>query len=390
MMSRRTDTEPKPPGAVSAFLCCLLPFAGWVILTGCQQKNAAAVKPVEAPPVEVRVVRVESRPFTSTVAVTGTLVSRTRVEVKAETIGRVLRFPKEEGDAVAAGEPVIWVDDQDARLALKQAESAVLVGEAALERAKVLEAHSRSELERARNLLKSGGITEKDFKAAELAERDARAQAALAEAQLEQARAAVSVAGKRVADTVVRAPVAGEIQQKFVNPGAYVEMATPVFTLVDNRRLELESSVPSADIARLRPGQAVTFSVNSYPGEKFEGRLIEILPAVDAQSRSAKVRVQVGASGKLKAGMFAQGEILTGIQKEAVVIPAAAVYRDDRSAKDSYVFVVEDGKAVRRAVRIGREADSMLEITEGLKPGDVLIAEQSVEVAEGVKIRAGS
>jgi len=369
---------------------CLLPFALCLLLSGCQQKNTAAVKAVETPPVEVRVVRVESRPFTSTVAVTGTLVSRTRVEVKAETIGRVLRFPKEEGDPVAAGEPVIWVDDEDSRLALKQAESAALVAEAALERAKVIEAHSKSENERAQNLLKSGGITEKDFKAAELAEQDARAQVALAQAQLDQARAAVAVARKRVEDTVVRAPVTGEIQQKSVNPGAYVEAATPVFTLVDNRRLELESSVPSADIAQLRPGQAVTFSVNSYPGERFEGRLIEILPAVDAESRSAKVRVQVSAGGRLKAGMFAQGEILTGMQKEAVVIPAAAVYRDDRSAKDSYVFVVENGKAARRAVRIGREANSMLEITEGLKPGDALIAEQSVEVAEGVKVRAGS
>jgi RND family efflux transporter MFP subunit len=369
---------------------CLLPFAFCLLLSGCQQKNAAAVKPVEAPPVEVRVVQVESKPFTSTVAVTGTLVSRTRVEVKAETIGRVLRFPKEEGDPVAAGEPVIWVDDEDSRLALRQTESAVLVAEAALERAKVLELHSKSENERAQNLLRSGGITEKDFKAAELAEQDARAQAALAQAQLDQARAAVAVARKRVEDTVVRAPVSGEIQHKSVNPGAYVEMATPVFTLVDNRRLELESSVPSADIAQLRPGQAVTFSVNSYPGERFEGRLIEILPAVDAESRSAKVRVQVSAGGRLKAGMFAQGEILTGMQREAVVIPAAAVYRDDRSAKDSYVFVVENGKAVRRAVRIGRETDSMLEITEGLKPGDALIAEQSVEVAEGVKVRAGS
>jgi RND family efflux transporter MFP subunit len=131
--------------------------------------------------------------------------------------------------------------------------------------------------------------------------------------------------------------------------------------------------------------------VNSYPQEKFEGRLIEILPAVDTESRSATVRVHVtNAGARLKTGMFAQGEIQTGVRKDAIVVPSAAVYREDRSQKDSYVFVVENGKAARRAVRIGRETDSMIEITEGLRPGDVLVAEQSVEIAEGVKVKGTS
>ena len=378
----------------SCLVLCALCILTVALLAGCQEKNAGAAKATavtQAPAVEVRLIRVESRPFTAAVAVTGSLVSRTRVDVKAETIGRVLRFPKEEGDPVAAGEPILWVNDEDSRLALRQAESAVLVAEAALDRTKVLESHGMSETERARNLLKSGGITEKDFKAAELAERDAVAQMAMAQAQLDQARAAVAVANKRVRDAVIRAPVAGEIQKKFVNPGAYVEAPTAVFTLVDNTRLELESSVPAVDLSQLRAGQAVTFTVNSYPGEKFEGRLIEILPAVDTESRSATVRVHVtNAGARLKTGMFAQGEIQTGVRKDAIVVPSAAVYREDRSQKDSYVFVVENGKAARRAVRIGRETDSMLEITEGLRPGDVLVAEQSVEIAEGVTVKGSS
>jgi multidrug efflux pump subunit AcrA (membrane-fusion protein) len=84
--------------------------------------------------------------------------------------------------------------------------------------------------------------------------------------------------------------------------------------------------------------------------------------------------------------MFAQGEILTGVNANAIVIPAAAVYRDDRSAKASSVFVVEGGKACRRAVRIGHERDSRLEIVEGLRRGEQLIAEQNIEIAEGVRI----
>jgi len=145
--------------------------------------------------------------------------------------------------------------------------------------------------------------------------------------------------------------------------------------------------VPAAELAPIRPGQRVTFSVSSFPGETFEGRVIEIGPAVEAESRSAKVRIQVTQrSAKLKAGMFAEGEIRTGMERPAIVIPTAAVYREEGAAGESYVFVVEDGKAARRTVRVGHQRDASVEISRGLKPGEMLVAEQSVELAPGVRV----
>ena len=371
------------------FLLIVIPAAA-ALFAGCRaaQVQRAAVEP---PPVAASVVTVAAEPFLATVSVTGTLVSNARVDIKAEIIGRITRFDKEEGDSVAAGEAVVWVNDENYQLALRQAQTASKVADATLERVRLMEAHSLSELERAQNLLKSGGITDKDLKAAQLAEQDARAQAAVAAAQCEEARAAVDVAQKRVRDAVIQSPIAGVIQKKFINKGAYVEAPTALFTVVDNSRLELESPVASAGLGPIRTGQRVTFSVNSYPGETFEGQVVEMAPAVDAETRSAKVRIQVPNPGsKLKAGMFAEGEILTGSTARAIVIPSAAVYRDDRSAKSSYVFVLVDGKAVRRAVRIGREREGKLEIVEGLKAGDALISEQSIEIAEGVRVKARS
>jgi len=360
------------------------------LLTGCrkeQARPAAAAAAQEAPSVRVSVITVRPAPLSLTVAVTGTLVSTARVDVKAQTIGRVLRFDKEEGDPVAAGEPVIWVDDENCKLAVQQAESAVQVAQAGLERAKVMETHNRSELERAQNLLRSGGITDKDLKAAQLADQDARAQVSLAAAQLAQAQAALAVAGKHLRDTIIRSPVSGQIQHRFVNPGAYVEAPTQVFTIVDNRRLELESPVATAELAPIRAGQRATFRVNAYPDATFEGRVIEVSPAVEAETRSAKVRIRVdNPAGRLRAGMFAEGQILTGVTAQAIVVPAAAVYRDDRSAQTAFLYVAENNRAVRRKVRIGRELDGKLEIVEGLKPGDILLAEQSIEIAEGVRV----
>jgi membrane fusion protein, multidrug efflux system len=366
--------------------------AGALLLAGCKDKQAVTqAPPAQSSAVSAAVITLAAENFTTSVPVTGTLVSNSRVDIKAETIGKVIRFDKEEGDPVKAGEPVVWVNDENAQLAVRQAQTAVKVAEASIERAKVVEAHSQSELDRARNLLKSGGITDKDLKAAQLAEQDAKAQLSLATAQREEAQAALDVAGKRVRDTVIQSPVSGAIQRKFIAKGAYVEAPTALFTVVDNSRLELEAPVAASDLAPVRPGLRVTFTVNSYPGQEFQGQVIEVAPAVDTDTRTAKVRIRVSnEGGKLKAGMFAQGAILTGVKTNAIVVPASAVYRDDRSAKASYAFVVIQGKAAKRNVRIGAERDGRLEIIEGLKAGDVLVADQSMELADGVGVQPKS
>ncbi len=360
-----------------------------LLLAGCGKREIETVQAVKPAPARIRVAKIEPQPFTPALAVTGSLASRSVVELKAETTGRVVRFDKEEGAAVTAGEVVIWVDEAKARLAVREAESAVQVARAVAARAQLNKAHSASELERAGNLVTSGGITDKDLKSARLAAQDAGAQESLAQAQLAQAQAALATARNHLNDCQVKAPVGGVIYRKLINRGAYVEPATPVMVLVDNRQLELESPVSASDLGPVRPGQTVRFSVSSYPGEQFTGRVVEVSPAVDTDSRTAKVRIQTpNSSGRLKSGMFAQGEIVVGAVSQAILIPLAAVYRDDSSAKSSYVYVVEDGKARRRLVRIGREVDQKLEIVDGLKAGDLLAFERSIELADGVEVQA--
>jgi membrane fusion protein (multidrug efflux system) len=87
--------------------------------------------------------------------------------------------------------------------------------------------------------------------------------------------------------------------------------------------------------------------------------------------------------------MFAEGEILTGVQQQAIIVPSVAVYRGDGVGTEAHVFVAGAGKAVRQSVHIGRETDGSLEILDGLKPGDLLIAEQRIELADGVRVEPG-
>ena len=131
-------------------LAIIAALSAAALLTGCRKQEAATVKASEPPPVFAPVLAVATEPFNATVPVTGTLVSNSRVDVKAEVMGRVVRFDKEEGAPVAAGETVIWVNDENYQLTIRQSETAVRVAEAGLERARLMEAHSRSELERAK------------------------------------------------------------------------------------------------------------------------------------------------------------------------------------------------------------------------------------------------
>lgn len=372
-------------GIVATLLLSLVAL----LTTSCSKQSVSgAASPPNPPAVRVAAVQVEPQPFAPSIAITGTLISRTSVTVKAETTGRVVRIAKEEGDHVTAGEPVVFVDDSHEKIALHQAESSVAVAQAALERAKLLESHSRAEWTRAENLLKSGGITDRDHKAAQIARKDAAAQVSLSEAQLEQAQAQVEAARKLLHDSVVRSPITGEVQTKLTAAGAYVEPPTPVFAVVDNSQLELESMVPAAHLGYVRPGQPVVFDVNTWPGHRFEGHVLEIAPAVQTETRSGKVRIRVGNSGgRLKAGMFAQGEIITGATRSAMLIPPDAAYRDERTGSKARVFVVENGRAATREVTIGAERENMLEITGGLKAGDVVVAEQSIELADGVAVQ---
>jgi multidrug efflux pump subunit AcrA (membrane-fusion protein) len=221
--------------------------------------------------------------------------------------------------------------------------------------------------EMARSLYRNGVATEVDVLRSEVNVANGAPDLVRAENTIRQARALLNFYLVRPIDFQTRAM--GEFEEK-AGPEEGLERLTG--QALQNR----------PELLRL------LFMVNSFPGEPFEGRVREISPAVDAETRAAKVRIQLNNSrGRLKAGMFVQGEIVTGAPSQAIVIPAAAVYRDDRSAKESFVFVVENGQAVRRRVRIGQEWDQNLQIVQGLKPGDLLVAELSIELAEGVHVK---
>ena len=217
---------------------------------------------------------------------------------------------------------------------MRQAQASVEVAEAALSRAQIQASHAKSELERARNLLRSGGITQKDLEAAQLADRDAQAQVVLAEAQLAQARAArgSAEASLRQAETLVRqaegrlkeaqsrpaqirvreadaenaaaeleraraalqqaelnlsytkiyAPEAGYITKKSVEPGNIVGAGQALMALVSDR-LWVVANFKETQLRRMQPGQRATLRIDAYPQRRFRGRVDSIMSGAGAR-----------------------------------------------------------------------------------------------------------
>jgi membrane fusion protein (multidrug efflux system) len=341
--------------------------------------------PTAAPTLSVKVVKVEARSLDETIDISGSLVSSVAVDVKTEIAGRIVALRKLEGDRVSQGELLAELNSETPRLAVAQAHANLEVAQASLDRARILEDHARLERERAENLLRSGGITDKDYRSAQVAARDATAQVKLAAAQVEQMQEALALAEKNLRDTRMLSPITGEVERKYVNVGIYLDRFVMVYRLVDNRRLELETSVASSQMARLAKGQTIRFSVATFPGVEFSASILTLSPAVQMDNRTMSVRGTVpNPEGRLKAGMFVKGRIIVGTNPSAIVVPPSAAWR--RVDQPPFVYVVEANRAKRREVKLGVESPETLEITGGLRPGDTVIAEQYLELADGVRV----
>ena len=180
--------------------------------------------------IAVRTAPVQKRDLPEDVVLTGTLKPRAQVQVVAEVQARLLRVLREEGARVAKGDVLAVLDDTDYRLANDRARAALSMGEAN-------RAHAQTEKERADNLLKTGGITDRDHLSAQVALQ-------VADAGLAQARAEAAIAAQQVSRTQVRAPFGGRVAKRFPDPGAMLAPGAPIFTLVDDSVLEFKAPVP--------------------------------------------------------------------------------------------------------------------------------------------------
>lgn len=304
-------------------------------------------------------------------AISGTLEARTEAKVRAELGGQVKRTLVDEGQRVRVGTLLARLDDTAVRDAYLSAKSAVRSAESALQNAK------RNE-ERAGRLAQAGALPERDLETAQL-------NATSAEGSLADAQARLALAGKQLANTVIRAPISGAISERAVDPGDVVQVGAALFTLVDLSSLRLEATVPVEEIDRLKVGSPVEFSVSGYD-RPFKGRIERINPAVDPATRQVRIYVVIpNAEQSLVSGLYAEGRVATDARR-TVAVPTSAV---DRRGTAPVIHRLKGGKVEVVPVRLGvrDEATELVEILSGVSPGDTVLLGSAQGVTEGAPVR---
>lgn len=376
-------------------------------LAGCRANATGEPAPDAAVAVPIEAVPVVQEPIARFIHVTGTLTAQESAEVAAEIAGRVVATPVERGSRVGAGGELVRIAATEVDAQAREAEANAaqiearlgISGGAAFEAAKVPEvasAHAtrmlaRTDFERARALHAGQMISQAEFdqKSAQLesAERQYDVARNAAEQQFQSllgARARVTVAQKAAADTVVRAPFAGVVGERFVSTGDYVTRGTKVASVMRVDPLRVELTVPAQYVSAVSAGGEVTFQVDAYPGQVFTGQVRYVSPSVTAETRALVVEALVpNASGQLKPGFFATARIAQAEPAPALLVPAAAVRSVSGTAR---VFVVTGERVEERVVMVGQTVGEKIEITGGLAAGERVATTGVASLADGVRV----
>ncbi len=205
-----------------------------------------------------------------------------------------------------------------------------------------------------------------------------------ARAGLAQAKANVGYLQTQIGYAYIRAPAPGIVAQRNIDAGESALPGVPLFRLVNNAQVYVRAQIGEVKIGEIDEGQVVKVTVDALGGVAFRGTVSEILPIAEPASRAVEVKIRVpNAEGKLKQGMFARIEIIAEQQTNVLVVPREAVIERDGK---SFVYIAERGQAIEKEVQTGlQEADSVA-ILRGLNQGDQVIVRGQDRLESGQRI----
>jgi len=309
---------------------------------------------------EISQVVVANRPFADRISVLGLAKGRQSVTITSDTAELVTSVNFRDGQTVSRGQVLVT---------LKATEQ-----EAGVSEARAREAQARRDYERWKTLADKGVAP--------------RATAEQYLAALESAQATTAAAEARKLDRVIRAPFSGVVGLSDVAPGALITPGSPIVSLDDLSVVRVDFDVPDRYIPVLSRGATIQAAPDAYPDQVFVGRIAQIDTRVDTATRAVTARAEFNnGGGRIRPGMMLRVTIEHG-RRDALAVPEAAIQYEDAQA---FVFVVttRDGKTVARKTLVvpGASEDGFVEILEGLKPGDKLVADGLNRLQDGQAVQ---
>lgn len=356
-----------------------------------EKKSAVSTTPT------VHVVSARLHAWAKTVRIQGSLIGDEQAVVGAKVAGRVREIKVDLGTVVRKGDVICSLDPEDfelrvlqAKAQLEQARSALGLGpddpDSNLDRMKAppvlqekaLLEEARSRVERGKELVPQKIITSEELQQREAVHRvaEARFKAALNGVDEKIAligvrRAELAVALKQQTDSVTLAPFDGMLQDRHVAPGVYLSLGERIVTLVRTDPLRLRAGVPERQALQVEKGQLVRIWIEGY-AEPVTSQITRISPSLELRNRSLMIECDVpNAAHKLRAGLFAEAEIMVDPNAQVLCVPAQAV---TEFAGVEKVWVVTDGEAAEREVVSGRRERDLVEIIRGLQAGETIIS----------------
>jgi membrane fusion protein, multidrug efflux system len=348
----------------------------WLIgMSACGGKaTEEETEPAEVPTIVAETAPVTRKTLIDELVVRGTIAAIPNEDVKVSALvaGRVNAVAVAEGDSVRQGQVIAELDRQPLEDQRRQAAAGV-------DQAKAQVENARLALQRNQQLFERGIAAGKEVE-------DAKKEQAAAQAALEQANAALSIATRNVERAAVRAPITGQIVKRMVSVGEQVDgtAGQPIVEIANLDRVELAANVPADYLSRVRVGLTATIKSDAYPERDFPGSILAIAPAVDATTNAALARIRATNQGHaLKVGMFAEAHVAVAEHANALVVPPSAIVRDQEGAA---AYVLTGDTAQRTAVKVGLEQPDAVEILDGLSQGQTVLTSNVYGLGEKAKV----
>lgn len=358
-------------------------------------------------------VKVERGTIVSTVAATGNLSAVTTVQVGTQVSGTIQKLYVDYNSRVKKGQAIAEIDPSLFNASVEQARGNAFSADANLQKARVTLADTARTLQRNKQLLNGGIISQSDYDVSEIAWQAAKASLKAAEGSVSQTKGALQQARTNLRYSIIRSPVDGVVISRAIDVGQTVAASfqTPtLFTIAqDLTKMQIEVSVDEADISRIRLDQNATFTVDAYPEQQFRGKVVQIRSAPIITQNVVTYVVVVNVDNKelkLKPGMTANVTIEVASRDNVLKLPPAALRfkpkglekkgdaaMEKRPAAGSpagggrpagrkgggtQVYLLREGKPVAVPVKTGIASSSGIELVEGnLKEGDEVIIEQT-------------
>ncbi len=334
---------------------------------GSPMDKSAIAYPVEVQPVEVR-------SLVYTVAAVGSIEAFEKVQVTARVAGVVDRVLFAEGNFAKVGQVLVEIEPERYKLAVEAAQ-------AYYEKALASKADAEAGLKRRQTVVNEtpGLIPGEEIETW-------KTKVLVAASEVAQNKAALDQAQLNLRDAYVKAPFNGILQTRTVQTGEYIQVGTVMATLVRRDPLLLRFKVPERDAARIAVGKAANFRIREVDQE-FTSKIVHVAESADESSRMVDITAEIKESSNeiLRPGSFAEITVPVSGAREAPVVPQTAVRPSERGF---LAYVVESDAATERVVTLGmRTAEGLVEVTSGLKAGEMLVVRGGEALRNGVPVR---